>query len=152
MAVVSHTNTPIFNLADDDESSLSTNDRSAAPSTTNLLCLCYDKPRADKTQADEVLLWSQSVFDDFTNDDDLFSFWRKKKDEFPIIGAIARKLLGIPASNTSVERLFSSTKITVSDRRTRLGAEKIDKLMFLKKNLIPLKDMFDSKSPSSKIN
>ena len=98
-----------------------------------------------------MLLWSRSIFDaNVINDDDLLSFWRSKKDEFPKIATIARRMLAIPASNTSVERLFSSAKITVGDHRTKLGIEKIDKLMFLKENLIPLKSMFDSKnSPTS---
>jgi hypothetical protein len=150
-AVASHTNTSICHLVNDDQSSLSTIDRSTTLSTTNLLSLCYDKPRTSQPLVDEVMLWSQSVFDKSTIDDDLLSFWRKKKDEFPTIAAIARKVLAIPASNTSVERLFSSAKITVGDRRTKLGAEKIDKLMFLKKNLIPLRDMFDSKNSSPTI-
>jgi len=70
----------------------------------------------------------------------------RKKNEFPNIANIARKILAIPAANTSVERLFSSTKITVGDRRTKLGAEKLDNLMFLQKNLRPLKNLFDSKN------
>ncbi len=73
----------------------------------------------------------------------------KKNDEFPKIAAIPRRILAIPASNTSVERLFSLAKITVNDRRTKLGVEKIDKLMFLKKNLVLLKHMFDSKHIST---
>jgi hypothetical protein len=39
----------------------------------------------------------------------------------------------------------------IGDRRTRLDAEKINKLMFLQKNLIPLKHMFDSKNGSTTI-
>ncbi|CAF4556800.1 unnamed protein product, partial [Rotaria socialis] len=128
-------------------SSLSSSvDNSITPKKTNILSLCYDKPRATKPALDEILLWLQSDFSkDFINDD-LLLFWRREKDDFPSIAKIARKVLAIPAANTSVERLFSSTKITIGDRRTRLGAAKIDKLMFLQKNLIPLKDMFDSKN------
>ncbi|CAF1935090.1 unnamed protein product [Rotaria magnacalcarata] len=37
----------------------------------------------------------------------------------------------------------------IGDRRTRLGAEKIDRLMFLRKNLTSLKTMFDSKNDST---
>ncbi len=75
-----------------------------------------------------MLLWSKSVCDTNTiGCDDLLSFCRNKKDEFPKIAAIAR-VLPIPASDTSVERLFSATKITVSDRRAKLCVEKIVKL------------------------
>ncbi|CAF1473770.1 unnamed protein product [Rotaria magnacalcarata] len=128
-------------------SSLSSSvDNSITPKKTNILSLCYDKPRAIKPALDEIMLWLQSDFSkDFINDD-LLLFWRRDKDDFPSIAKIARKVLAIPVANTSVERLFSSTKITIGDRRTRLGAAKIDKRMFLQKNLIPLKNMFDSKN------
>ncbi|CAF0735179.1 unnamed protein product [Rotaria sordida] len=50
----------------------------------------------------------------------------------------------VPALNTSIERLFSSSKNTVTDKRSSLGAEKINKLLFLQKNLTLLKS-FDKK-------
>ncbi|CAF3071012.1 unnamed protein product [Rotaria sp. Silwood2] len=149
-AVASCTNTSSNSSTNRDESSSSTNDTSASVVTQDLLSLCYDKPRADKIIVDEVLLWSQSIFDTNTiNNDDLLSFWRNKKDEFPKIAVVARRILAIPAFNTSVERLFSSAKLIVNERRTRLGIEKIDKLMFLKKNITPLQHMFDSKNSST---
>ncbi|CAF2054163.1 unnamed protein product [Rotaria magnacalcarata] len=79
----------------------------------------------------------------------MFNLWSINFNQ--TLAAVARRILAIPASNTSVERLFSSAKLTVSDRRTRLGIEKIDKLMFLKKNLTPLQRMFDSKNSATSI-
>jgi hypothetical protein len=38
--------------------------------------------------------------------------------------------------------LFSASGNTVTDTRTRLSAEKVDKLMFIKKNLLILKKIF----------
>ncbi|CAF4038052.1 unnamed protein product [Rotaria sp. Silwood1] len=113
---------------------------------SNVLSLCYDKPRTLKPVHDEVSLWLQTDFDMDIIHDDLLLFWRNKKDAFPNIAKIARKVLAIPAANTSVERQFSCSKIIIGDRRTRLGAEKLDKLIFLQKNLLPLKIMFDSKT------
>ena len=40
-----------------------------------------------------------------------------------------------------MERLFSSSKATISDRRTKLDAEKVNKLLFLQKNLSVLKKL-----------
>ncbi|CAF4950585.1 unnamed protein product [Rotaria socialis] len=37
---------------------------------------------------------------------------------------MVRDLFAIPASNTTVERLFSSSKNTVTDRRTSLSGKK----------------------------
>ena len=74
--------------------------------------------------------------------DDILSFWKQNKQSFPLIAAIARDILAIPASNTSVERQFSLCKNTVTAKRTRLGSEKLNKLIFLKKNMDILKEKF----------
>ena len=42
-------------------------------------------------------------------------------------------------TNTTIERLFSSSKNILIDKRTSLGAEKINKLLFLQKHLASLK-------------
>jgi hypothetical protein len=75
-------------------------------------------------------------------EDDILSFWKQHKQSFPLIASIARDILAIPASNTSVERQFSSCKNTVTDKRTKLGSEKLNKLIFLKKNMNVLKEKF----------
>lgn len=59
------------------------------------------------------------------SDDDILAFWSKNASAYPAIASIAMKVLAIPASNTTIERLFSSTKLTITDRRTRLGTEKV---------------------------
>ncbi|CAF4727044.1 unnamed protein product, partial [Rotaria sp. Silwood2] len=40
--------------------------------------------------------------------DDIISFWKQHKKSFPLIASIARDILAIPASNTSVGRQFSA--------------------------------------------
>jgi hypothetical protein len=69
-------------------------------------------------------------------------FWKRQKVLFPVLYSIARDILIIPATNTAVERLFSASGNTITDTRTRLSAEKVDKLMFIKKNLLILKKIF----------
>jgi len=86
--------------------------------------------------------------------DDILSFWRQYKQTFPLIASVARDILAIPASNTSVERQFSTCKNTVTDKRTKLGSEKLNKLIFLKKNMSIFKENFavsDTK-PSGSLN
>jgi hypothetical protein len=51
--------------------------------------------------------------------------------------------LAIPASNTCVERLFSKSKAIITDRRTSMGVVKIDRLLFLQKDLNIFKKIFD---------
>ena len=68
-------------------------------------------------------------------------FWRQHQHSFPILSQIARKVCAIPASNTVIERLFSSAKNVVTERRTRLDSEKINELLFLQKNMNTLKPL-----------
>jgi hypothetical protein len=73
--------------------------------------------------------------------DDVLSFWLQHKLKFPILFSIVQDFYAIPASNTIVERLFSSSKSTITDKRTSLASEKVNKLLFLKKNLKLLKEI-----------
>jgi hypothetical protein len=68
-------------------------------------------------------------------------FWRHHQHSFPILAQIARKVCAIPASNTVIERLFSSAKNVVTERRTRLDCERINQLLFLQKNMNTLKQL-----------
>ncbi|CAF2941605.1 unnamed protein product, partial [Rotaria sp. Silwood2] len=74
-------------------------------------------------------------------DIDVLDFWRKQQNSFPTLSLIARNIFAIPASNTTVERLFSSSKLSVGERGTNLGSEKLNQLMFLQKNLVLLKEL-----------
>ena len=48
---------------------------------------------------------------------------------------MATKFLSIPPFSASSERLFSSAGDIISKERNRLGIEKAEKLLFVKKNL-----------------
>lgn len=65
----------------------------------------------------------------------LLDWWAKHEDTFPRLSHLAKKLLAIPASNTTSERIFNAAGYTVSERRTGLSPNVIDKLMFLKSNI-----------------
>ncbi|CAF3375517.1 unnamed protein product [Rotaria sp. Silwood2] len=111
--------------------------------SNDILSECYDQPSAAVVIAanDEFKRYLQST-DTLVDNEDLLTFWKQQKDLYPIIYSIARDILIIPASNTAVERLFSASGRTVTDTRTRLSGEKLDKLMFIKKNLSILKNIF----------
>jgi hypothetical protein len=59
--------------------------------------------------------------------------------EFPLIGAIAQKILGIPSTSAEVERIFSMLGIIINKRRNRLSPELAETLVFLKKNITLLR-------------
>ena len=116
--------------------------QSSLPKT--LLSQCFDTPKSDlklsTTPYDELEEY-MALNVRLSENDDVLLFWLKHKMKFPTLFNIVQDLYAIPSSNTSIERLFSASKNTVTDKRTSLGAEKINKLLFLQKNLTVLKQI-----------
>jgi hypothetical protein len=116
-----------------------------SPDSNNFLSDCFDQTSALAIVSDandELKRYLQSNDNLVDDDEDLLLFWKRQKVFFPILYSIAREILIIPATNTAVERLFSASGNTITTTRTRLSAEKVDKLMFIKKNLSILKTIF----------
>ena len=61
-------------------------------------------------------------------------WWWQKNDQMPMLASLAKKYLCVQASSTPSERVMSTAGNTVSVERARLLPEKVDMLMFLKKN------------------
>lgn len=51
---------------------------------------------------------------------------------YPTLAQIALDVLAIPASSVPCERLFSASKQTADDRRSRLGSAKFEELQIMK--------------------
>lgn len=111
----------------------------------NLFSQCYDRiPTTASAQLldDELKEYMEStMFIDDEMGEDILSFWNKHCERYPMLASIARAVLAISASSTEVERLFSAAKFTVSDRRSSLGTEKLNKLIFIQKNLALLQEL-----------
>jgi hypothetical protein len=122
--------------------------------SSSLLSKCFDLSTITQTPSSTSAPFDE--LDEYMNlnirlneNDDILLFWLQHQSKFPILTSIVQDYFAVPASNTIVERLFSSSKNTVSDKRTRLGAEKINKILFLQKNLLKLKS-FD-KTPVNEV-
>ena len=113
----------------------------------NILSLCFDKPRSLASPSNEFTSWVSSTIT-MTDEDngDILTFWSQHAHLFPTIAGITRDILTIPASNTSVERLFSKSKNILTEKRTSVGLAKTDRLLFLVNNLGILKNEFDKNS------
>ena len=61
-------------------------------------------------------------------------WWKSYKGSFPILAKLAMRLLSIPATSASCERVFSQAGLTLSKLRTRLGVETVADLMMIKYN------------------
>jgi hypothetical protein len=118
-------------------------------STTNcsyengLLSSLYDEPKDTNKNKNEFEIYLNSDLR-FDENADLFEFWMQQRENFPQLFQLAKQVLIIPASNTCVERMFSVSGATITEKRTRLTIEKIDKMLFLNKNLAYLKSLHES--------
>ena len=63
---------------------------------------------------------------------DPLDWWRINAVKFPLLAALARRLLTIPASQAQSERVFSSAGQIVTQTRNRLSSENVELLVALK--------------------
>ena len=65
---------------------------------------------------------------------DTLKWWLEPTQQktYPNLSKIAIDYLSIPAMSSEAERLFSSAKITLTDRRNRLGVDLLEALECLK--------------------
>jgi hAT family C-terminal dimerisation region len=57
---------------------------------------------------------------------DLCAFWANIEGQYPLLARMAFDLLSIPAMSAECERVFSSTKLLLSDRRARMKEDIIE--------------------------
>ncbi|CAF3067651.1 unnamed protein product [Rotaria sp. Silwood2] len=67
----------------------------------------------------------------------------KSQNSYAIHYSIVCDVLFVPATNTAGEGLFSASGNAVTETRIRLAAQKVDKLIFIKKIFFFLKKFFD---------
>ena len=150
ISTVSYLSSPAPTTTSSTPASLSSSSSSSINITSSsarkrLLLEIYDKPiempvKTNIEQELELYLISTCVLKEKEYDDDVLSYWQQIEHLYPTIAYISRRIFAIPASNTSVERLFSTCKNTITDKRTKLGGEKLNKMMFLQKNMNILKE------------
>ena len=103
------------------------------PDDENHVQASVEKTELDLYLADETRI---------PNNMNIISYWHLNKSLYPNLAQIAKRVLAIPATNTAVERLFSHSGNTVTDRGTRSDADKINNLLFIKRNIRTLKAIF----------
>lgn len=64
--------------------------------------------------------------------DDPLAWWRKKADTYPNLARVARRILAIPATSASSERLFSAAGITIANDRANLLPEAAEEIILLR--------------------
>ena len=76
---------------------------------------------------------------------DPLQYWKKHATEFPSLAALATKYLCAPCSSVDSERLFSSVSNVLDEKRNRLSADRVEMLVFIKKNIHILKPVEEKK-------
>ena len=66
---------------------------------------------------------------------DPLEWWKEYSSRFPLLARLAKKCLCVPATSVPSERVFSAAGDILSAQRASLDADKVDMLIFLKKNL-----------------
>lgn len=65
---------------------------------------------------------------------DVLQWWKKQVD-LPLLSALAKSYLSIPATSVSSERVFSTAGDIVTAKRSLRHPDHVDQLIFLKKKL-----------------
>jgi hAT family C-terminal dimerisation region len=63
---------------------------------------------------------------------DPMEWWARHYKQLPLLSELARKVLCIPATSASSERVFSTTGLTVTAKRNRLSEDQAGRLVFLR--------------------
>lgn len=71
----------------------------------------------------------------FPFNSDPLQWWKMHEAKCPLLAALAKKILCIPATSVASERFFSTAGDIVTNQRACLKPSHVDKLIFLKKNL-----------------
>ena len=77
-----------------------------------------------------------------TSDEDVLKWWKARSEVFPVLSSLARHYLCVPAASSKSERVFSTAGNIVTQKRTRLNAEKVEKMVVLKENMFRI-DEYD---------
>jgi hypothetical protein len=83
-------------------------------------------PVRSGTEADALFMDGDAI--------DPLRWWKHREAQFPLVAALARRYLCIPASSAPSERLFSHMNITQDKHRVRLSIDRVERLLFLKLN------------------
>lgn len=61
-------------------------------------------------------------------------WWKTREKKYPLVAALAKKYLCIPATSTSSERTFSTAGNIITSKRNCLNPETVNMLVFLFQN------------------
>lgn len=66
--------------------------------------------------------------------EDPLKWWKARELVYPLLSKMAKKYLGIVATSVPSERICSTAGVVVSERRSRLKPDHVEKILFLNAN------------------
>ena len=105
------------------------------PNAQSFLSKIFGPSPSQAQSSDEISCYLDNIrTPQAPSDVDLFQWWIDNRTKFPTLFKIARKYLGVPATSTPSERLFSDAGNQITSERNRLKPETVSELLFLKRN------------------
>ena len=99
----------------------------------------FDKKQSTKTSTPttSAIIELRQYFEEvnINRTDDPLKWWKTRESVYPNLSKIAKKYLGIVATSVPSERVFSKAGQVVTERRNRLKANNVQKLIFLNANI-----------------
>lgn len=95
----------------------------------------HDEERGASSTSTQVQIQTYLTEQTVPRSDSPFQYWGVNQIRFPTLAATAAKFLCAPCTSVDSERLFSAASNIVDAKRNRLGGERAEMLIFLKKNL-----------------
>jgi len=65
---------------------------------------------------------------------DPLHWWRERKQSYPLLAVLARRVSAVPATSAGAERLFSKAKLTLTDKRNSLSGDAVTTLVWLRES------------------
>jgi len=99
-----------------------------------------EAPKKDDDLARQFEHYLNFLPDLSSADGDILAYWKAHEPSVPDVARLARRILSIPASSASSERLFSAAGRTITPQRTNLSAARAEQLIFVQQNFEAVKD------------
>jgi hypothetical protein len=89
----------------------------------------------DKTPIEiELEKWTEMTGVVRDIDINILAYWKAKSKELPLLGKLAKNILGLQVTSCSSERLFSEAGLVVTTKRQLLATSQCEKLIFIHEN------------------
>ena len=91
----------------------------------------------------EIEIWNQVIPRTKDLNVNILAFWKKHTTNLPLLSSLAKKVLCVPVSSASSERVFSEGGRVISNTRTLLNPETAEDLIWMHQNYDELAPLID---------